>query len=79
MKCKRTYENMDALAAAIRPEVRDVLVALWRRHLMGLPITWHLPTVRNAVPALWRDLIPVTMPDAATLNRWERDHGYISR
>jgi len=79
MRDLTTYENMDALAAAIRPDARDVLVSLWRRRVMGLPLTWHLPTVVAAVPSLWRDLIAVTMPDVATLNRWERDHGYVSR
>lgn len=79
MRDLTTYENMDVLHAAIDPRWRDVLVGLWRRNLMGLPLTWHLPTVRDAVPPLWRDLIAVTMPNAATLNRWEKDHGYVSR
>lgn len=79
MRDLRTYENMDALATAIASDKRDVLVSLWRRRIMGLPLTWHLPTVRDAIPALWRPLLAVTIPDAATLNRWERDHGYVSR
>lgn len=79
MRDLTTYENMDALAASIDPKWRDVLVSLWRRRLMDLPVTWHLPAVIMYTPPLWRDLIAVTMPNAATLNRWERDHGYVSR
>lgn len=74
-----TYENMDALAAAIRPDARDALVAMWRRMTWGLPLTWHRGYVRDAVPPLWRDLLTVTTPDVKTLNRWEQDHGYVSR
>lgn len=79
MRDLMTYENMDALAAAIRPDARDALVSMWRRMTWGLPLTWHRPYVRAAVPVLWRDLLAVTIPDVATLNRWERDHGYVSR
>jgi len=74
-----TYENMSALAAAIRPDARDALVGMWRRMTWGQSLTWHRPFVRDAVPVLWRDLLAVTIPDVATLNRWERDHGYQSR
>lgn len=74
-----TYENMSALAAAMPTDDRDVLVAMWRRHTYGLPLTWHRSYVRRVVDPLWRHLLAVTMPDVATLNRWERDHGYVSR
>lgn len=74
-----TYENMSALAAAMPVEHRDLLVGLWRRRTYGWPITWHAACVRKYLSPLWRDLLAVTMPDVATLNRWERDHGYVSR
>lgn len=79
MRDLTTYENMDALAVAIAPDKRDILVGLWRRRIMGLSLAWHLPTVRDALPDLWRPLLAITNPNAATLNRWERDHGYQSR
>lgn len=79
MDYRTIYENMDALAAAMPREHRDALVSLWRRRTMGLPLTWHTGFVTRHLNPLWRDLLAVTMPDVATLNRWERDHGYQSR
>jgi hypothetical protein len=67
------------LAAAMPADDRDVLVTMWRRRTWGLSVAWHAPYVRARVAPLWRDLLAVTMPDVATLDRWERDHGYVSR
>lgn len=78
----RTYENMDVVYASLAddPTGQQVLVSLWRRHAMSLPITpTHRRRVRNLIPSLWRDLLPMTMPNLTTLNRWSADHGYVSR
>lgn len=78
----RTYEAMDAVYASLAhdPTAQDVLVSLWRRHAMSLPITpVHRRRVRLMVPELWRDLLPLTMPNMTTLNRWKADHhGHVT-
>jgi hypothetical protein len=76
----RTYENMDVVYASLAddPTGQQLLVSLWRRHAMSLPITpTHRRRVRNLIPVMWRDHL--VMPNLTTFNRWSADHGHVSR
>jgi hypothetical protein len=72
---------MDVIYASLAddPTGQEVLVSLWRRQVWGFATHEHLRRVVALVPELWRDLVPVTVPTINVLNRWERDHGYVSR
>jgi hypothetical protein len=76
-----TYENMDVIYASLAHDrtAQAVLVSLWRKQVWGMATMEHLRRVQAMVPEFWRDMVAVTVPNINVLNRWESDHGYVSR